>query len=247
MPNPALNQNAFRNVAPGYIDAADRMTMNGVVNKTGLLLLLTSATAVYTWHLFLAERSIGAVNGLMMLGFIGGFILSLVTVFAPKASPFTAPLYALAEGLALGGISAFFEVRYPGIAIQAVALTIGVLLAMLMLYSSRIIKVTDKFRMGVFAATGGIALFYFASMILGFFHVHLFNIAFSSPLSIGISLFVVVIAALNLVIDFDFIERASLAGAPKFMEWYGAFSIMVTLVWLYLEMIRLLAKLNDRR
>lgn len=247
MPNPALNQNAFRNVTPGYLDATERMTMNGVVNKTGLLLLMTMATAAYTWHLFMAERNFGAVNGLMMLGLFGGFILAMVTIFAPKASPFTAPFYALAEGLALGGISAFFEVRYPGIAIQAVALTIGVLLAMLMLYSSRIIRVTDKFRMGVFAATAGIAIFYFASMILSLFHIQLFHVAFSSPLSIGISVFVVIIASLNLVIDFDFIERASVAGAPKFMEWYGAFSIMVTLIWLYLEMIRLLAKLNDRR
>lgn len=247
MPNPALNQNAFRNVTPGYLDATDRMTMSGTVNKTGLLLLLTTATSVYTWHLYLAARSFSAVSGLMMLGFFGGFILSLITIFVPKVSPFTAPLYALAEGLALGGISAFFEVRYPGIAIQAVSLTIGVLIAMLMLYSSRIIKVTDKFRMGVFAATGGIALFYFASMILGFFHIQLFNFNSSSPLSIGISVFVVIIAALNLVLDFDFIERASLAGAPRFMEWYGAFSIMVTLVWLYLEMIRLLSKLNSRR
>jgi uncharacterized YccA/Bax inhibitor family protein len=247
MPNPALNENTFRNVTPGYIDAANRMTMSGVVNKTGLLLLLTAATSVYTWHLFLAAHSFQAVSALMMLGLFGGLILSMITIFVPKASPITAPFYALAEGLALGGISAFFETRFPGIAMQAVALTIGVLLALLMLYSSRILRVTDRFRMGVFAATGGIALFYFVSMLLSLFHVRLFHIAFSSPLSIGISLFVVIIAALNLVLDFDFIERAANYGAPRYMEWYGAFSIMVTLIWLYLEILRLLAKLNDRR
>ena len=246
MANPALNENTFRNASTGIIDATDRMSMSGTVNKTGLLLLLTLATSVYTWRLFLADHDYGAISGLMMLGLFGGFILGLITIFAPKASPFTAPFYALAEGLALGGISAFFETRYPGIAIQAVSLTFGILLVMLMLYSSRIIKVTDKFRMGMFAAVGGIMLFYMASMLLGFFGIHFFNFNSSSPLSIGFSIFVVIIASLNLTLKFDIIERGANAGAPKYMEWYGAFGVMVTLIWLYLEILSLLAKLNRR-
>lgn len=246
MANPALNENTFRNATTGYIDATDRMTMSGTVNKTGLLLLMSMATAVYTWHLFLADHNYSAISGLMMLGLFGGFILGMVTIFVPKASPFTAPFYALAEGLALGGISAFFETRYPGIAIEAVSLTFGILLVMLMIYSSRIIKVTDKFRMGMFAAVGGIMLFYMTSMLLGVFGIHFFNFNSNLPLSIGFSIFVVIIASLNLTLKFDIIERGANAGAPKYMEWYGAFGVMVTLIWLYLEILSLLAKLNRR-
>ena len=138
------------------------------------------------------------------------------------------------------------EKRYPGIAIQAVGLTFGVLLVMLMVYSSGLIKVTQRFYIGVAAATGGIAVFYLVQMVLGMFGVRFMAINNSSPLSIGISLFVVAIASLNLVLDFDFIERGVNAGAPKYMEWYGAFGLMVTMVWLYLEILRLVSKFRSR-
>jgi uncharacterized YccA/Bax inhibitor family protein len=246
-----LNDQAFRpqygGNFGGAIDATARMTLHGTVNKTGILLLCALASAMYTWRLFMQTRDFGSVSGLLMVGAIGGLILAMVTIFKQTWSPITAPLYALFEGLFLGGISALFELRYPGIAIQAVGLTFGTLLAMLLVYSSGLIRVTQKFAIGVAAATGGIALFYFVQMIAGFFGVHFLMLNNSSPLSIGISLVVVVIAALNLVLDFDFVERGVSAGAPKYMEWYGAFGIMVTLVWLYLEILRLLSKLNNRR
>jgi uncharacterized YccA/Bax inhibitor family protein len=170
----------------------------------------------------------------------------MVTIFKKEWAGVTAPIYALLEGLALGGISAMFELRFPGIAIEAVGLTFGTLFVMLLLYRTRIIQVTQKFRLGVVAATGGIFFFYLLEMILGFFGVRFTSINGSGVIGIGFSLIIVGVAALNLVLDFDFIERGVQAGAPKYMEWYGAFGIMVTLVWLYLEMLRLLSKLNSR-
>jgi uncharacterized YccA/Bax inhibitor family protein len=186
------------------------------------------------------------VAPLMLAGVIGGFLCAMVTVFKKEWSAVTAPLYALLEGLALGGISAVVDLRYPGIAIQAVGLTFGTLFVLLLVYSSGVIKVTNKFRIGIVAATGGIALFYLVQMLLGFFGVHFAAINGSGAIGIGFSLIVVAVAALNLVLDFDFIERGVECGAPKYMEWYGAFGIMVTLVWLYLEILRLLAKLSRR-
>jgi uncharacterized YccA/Bax inhibitor family protein len=186
------------------------------------------------------------VAGLLMVGVFGGFITAMVTIFKPAWAPITAPIYALLEGLFLGSISAFLEQRYPGIAIQAVGLTFGTLLTMLVLYTSGLIKVTNKLRIGIIAATGGIALFYLGEMILSFFHIQFVAINGSGPIGIAFSLFVCAIAALNLVLDFDFIEQGVNAGAPKFMEWYGAFGIMVTLVWLYLEILRLLSKMRSR-
>ena len=249
--NPALNENTFRGVPGatygGWSGAADRMTLNGTVNKTGILLLLAMASACWTWYLFLGTHSMAAVSPLMMLGFIGGFILAMVTIFKPMWAAVTAPFYALAEGLALGGISAVFELRYPGVPIEAVGLTFGTLLAMLFVYRSGLIRVNDKMRIGILAATGGIAIFYLLEMVMGFFGVHFNAINGSGAIGIGFSLLVVGIAALNLVLDFDFIEKGVQFGAPKYMEWYGAFSLMVTLVWLYLEMLRLLGKVRDRR
>jgi uncharacterized YccA/Bax inhibitor family protein len=182
----------------------------------------------------------------MLIGLFGGLICALITTFKKEWSPVTAPIYALLEGLALGGISAAFDVRYHGIAIQAVSLTFGTLLILLLAYSSGWIKVTDKFRLGIVAATGGIFVFYMLQMLLGFFGVHFAAINGAGTFGIGFSLVVVAIAALNLVLDFDFIERGVQVGAPKYMEWYGAFGIMVTLVWLYLEILRLLSKMNRR-
>jgi uncharacterized YccA/Bax inhibitor family protein len=248
--NPALGQSTFDNLSGrpygSLVDAADRMTLNGTVNKTGILLLCCVATAAWTWHLFLLDHDMAAVSPLMMVGLFGGLICAMVTIFKKEWAGVTAPIYALLEGLALGGISAMFELRFPGIAIEAVGLTFGTLFVMLLLYRTRIIQVTQKFRLGVVAATGGIFFFYLLEMILGFFGVRFTSINGSGVIGIGFSLIIVGVAALNLVLDFDFIERGVQAGAPKYMEWYGAFGIMVTLVWLYLEMLRLLSKLNSR-
>jgi len=247
--NPALGQNTFSNLAaqPGsLIDVQDRMTLNGTVNKTGLLLLCSIATAAWTWHMFLPDRDITNVAPLMMLGLIGGFIVAMVTTFKKQWSPVTAPIYALLEGLVLGGLSAMLELRFPGIAIQAVSLTFGTLFVLLIAYRSGWIQVTQKFRLGVIAATGGIFVFYMLEMILGFFGVQFTSVNGSGIIGIGFSLIVVAIAALNLVLDFDFIEQGVQAGAPRYMEWYGAFGIVVTLVWLYLEILNLLSKMRSR-
>ncbi len=249
--NPALGENTFRGISGsqyggGAVDLTTRMTLSGTVNKTGLLLLCAFATAAWTWSRFIQSRDIADVAPLLMLGGIGGFIFALVTIFKKEWSPVTAPIYALLEGLVLGGLSAIFELRYPGIAIQAVGLTFGTLFVLLLAYSSRLIKVTDKFRLGIVAATGGIMFFYLLEMLLGFFGFHFTSINGSGPIGIGFSLIVVGVAALNLVLDFDFVERGVNYGAPKYMEWYGAFGIMVTLVWLYLEMLRLLSKMRSR-
>lgn len=243
--NPTLNDKAFRN--EGVAFGQEAMTISGTVNKTGILLLLALATSAWTWNLFMNSRSAESVGGLALVGAIGGFIVAIVTVFKKEWSPVTAPLYALLEGLVLGSVSAIFELRWPGLPIQAVSLTFGVLIVLLLAYRSRLIPVTDKFRIGIVAATGGIALFYVAQFILGFFGIHFTSINGSGAIGIGFSVLVVIIASLNLVLDFDFIERGAQAGAPKYMEWYGAFGLMVTLIWLYFEMLRLLSKLRDRR
>ena len=252
--NPALGANTFNGISSSQyggpsgilIDAADRMTLNGTVNKTGMLLICALATAAWTWHLFLPEHDMSAVGPLMLLGVFGGLIFALITSFKREWSPVTAPIYALLEGLALGGFSAMLELRYPGIAMQAVGLTFGTLFVLLFLYRSGMIKVTEKFRLGVFAATGGIFLFYIAEMVLGFFGIHFASINGGGAIGIGFSLVIVGIAALNLVLDFDFIEQGVQVGAPKYMEWYGAFGIMVTMVWLYIEILRLLSKMRSR-
>lgn len=253
--NPALGENTFRGIAGssyggGYgtmIDAAQRMTLSGTVNKTGILLLCALATAAWTWNDFSQTRNINDVAGRLMIGTFGGLIFAFVTIFKKEWAAVTAPIYALLEGMVLGGVSAMFELRYPGIAIQAVSLTFGTLLVLLLAYRSGLIRVTQKFRLGIVAATGGIMIFYFAEMLLGFFGVHFITINGAGPIGILFSLFVVGIAALNLVLDFDFVEQGVSYGVPKYMEWYAAFGIMVTLVWLYLEMLRLLSKINSRR
>jgi uncharacterized YccA/Bax inhibitor family protein len=248
--NPALGSKTFQNLAGsgygGLIDATNRMSLSGTVHKTGLLLVCAMATAAWTWHLFLQSRDANDVAPYLLIGGLGGFIVALVTTFKKEWSPITAPLYALLEGLVLGGISALFDYRYPGVAFQAVGLTFGTLFVLLLAYSSGLIKVTQKFRLGVIAATGGIMLFYLLEMVLSFFHIQFLAINGGSPLGIAFSLLVCGIAALNLVLDFDFIEQGVAYGAPKYMEWYCAFGIMVTLVWLYLEILRLLSKMRSR-
>jgi uncharacterized YccA/Bax inhibitor family protein len=246
--NPALSEGRFAQYG-GTGVSGDVMTMQGAVNKTGILLLIAMLTAAYVWKTFFAapQQNVSAVSGLMTVGAIAGFIVAIVTVFKNSWAPFTAPLYAALEGLFLGGISSIAESQYPGIGIQAVGLTFGVFVVMLAAYSSGVIKVTDKFRLGVVAATGGIALFYLISIILGFFGIQTPLINDNSWAGIGFSVVVVGIAALNLVLDFDVIQSLSRAGAPKYMEWYGAFALMVTLVWLYIEILRLLMKLKSER
>jgi len=242
--NPALNINSFR---VEQAISAEPMTLTGTVNKTGILVVCVVATAAWSWSRFFNAPASGTVWPLVAIGGIGGFIVAMVTVFKKEWSPITAPIYALLEGLALGGISAVFELRYPGIAMKAVGLTFGTLFVLLMAYHSGLIPVTEKFKLGVVAATGGIAVFYLVQFVLGFFGIRFSAINGSGLLGIGFSVVVVIVAALNLVLDFDFIEGGVNAGAPKYMEWYGAFGLIVTLVWLYLEILRLLAKLNDRR
>ena len=240
--NPAINEKAFK----GQVAFGDAMTLGGTVNKTGLLLLCVVATSAWTWGLSHSDTPEAAIPW-MIGGILGGLITAIVTIFKKNWSPFTAPLYALLEGLALGGISAVFEKSYPGVAIQAVGLTFGTLFVMLLAYKSGMIRATRSFRIGVIAATGGIAVFYLVEMALSFlFHIQIPAINGSGPWGIAFSLFVVIIAALNLVLDFDMIETGVRGGAPKYMEWYGAFGLMVTLVWLYLEILRLLAKARRR-
>lgn len=243
--NPALSDRVFRDATAGAF--GDRMTVDGTVNKTGLLLICTVLTAAWTWHLFMQSRNPADVALPMMAGLIGGLVFAFATIFKNNWAPVTAPIYALLEGLVLGGASAMFEVRFPGIAIQAVSVTFGTLVVMLLLYRSHIIPVTQKFRLGVVAATGGIFVVYLITWVLGFFGLHFGQSLYGAgTIGIGFSVFVVVIAALNLVLDFDFIEHGAAMGAPKYMEWYGAFGLMVTLIWLYFEILRLLSKLKER-
>jgi len=230
----------------GFGVMGERMTLQGTVNKTGILLLCAIASAAWTWHLFIQSQSALAVMPWLWIGTIGGLVCALVTVFKKEWAPVTAPAYALLEGLALGAISSVLEVRFPGIAIQSVSLTFGTLLVLLLAYRSGLIPVTQNFKLGIVAATGAIMLFYLLEFVLGFFGIHFTTINGSGPIGIGISLIIVGIAALNLVLDFDFIENGARMGAPKYMEWYGAFGLMVTLVWLYLEILRLLTKLRGR-
>lgn len=242
--NPTLNDKAFERA--GYGQGTAGMTIEGTVNRVGLLLLLVLIPAAYTWNQVKTAWEPSQALGLGMMGMIGGFVVALVTIFKKEWSPVTAPVYAVLQGLFLGGISAYFDVRFPGIPMQAVALTFGTLFALLFAYKSGMIKATENFKLGVVAATGGIMLLYLVSFVMSFFGGSIPFIHESGTFGILFSLFVVVIAALNLVLDFDFIEKGSEMGAPKYMEWYAAFGLLVTLVWLYLEILRLLAKLNSR-
>jgi uncharacterized YccA/Bax inhibitor family protein len=247
--SPALNDRAFQNARNISLTTDSVMTVRGAIHKTLLLLLLAVLGASYSWRVFASAISpeLGAAAAMPYLwgGLIGGLVFSLIAIFSPRRSRWAAPLYAVCEGVCLGAISAMYNAASQGIAVQAVGLTLAVLFLMLMLYRTGAIKVTDKLRSGIIIAVGAIALFYLATWIAGMFT----SVAFlhdSSPLSIGISLFIVGVAALSFLLDFDFIERGAQMGAPKYMEWYGAFGLMLTLVWLYLEMLRLLSKVNRR-
>jgi uncharacterized YccA/Bax inhibitor family protein len=240
--NPALSAETFRGTRAGF--GEDTMTIQGTVNKTALCLLILMATASYTWSLGIADPRVPAFMG---VGIIGGLVLAMVTIFKKEWAGTTTPMYAALEGLALGGISAAFEARYPGLVSQAVFLTFGTLAALLLAYRSGLIRATENFKLGIFAATGGIAIVYLINLVMSFFGSGIPMIHSSGTVGIVFSVVVVGVAALNLVLDFDFIEQGSERGAPKYMEWYGAFGLLVTLVWLYMEILRLLSKLQERR
>lgn len=236
--NPALNAKTFDVAREG----SQVMTLQGTVSRTAMLLAILFACTLLSWNPAMPEQS----TQWIVIGAIAGFIVALITIFNKKAAPITAPIYAACEGVFLGAISSLFERMYPGIVFQAILLTFGTLGALLLAYTTRLIKPTENLKLGIFAATGGVALFYFVSMIMGFFGGGFSVINSSSMTGIIFSGIVVVIAALNLVLDFDFIEQGAEQGAPKYMEWYAAFGLVVTLVWLYLEILRLLSKLSRR-
>jgi uncharacterized YccA/Bax inhibitor family protein len=238
--NPALRADVFD------IDGTHQhaMTVMGTTMKTGVLLALLVAAGGITWDLVATNQPLAW--GIGIGGLIGGLVLALITIFNPKAAPFTSPLYAVAEGLFLGALSAVIDALYPGIVVQAVGLTFGVLATMLIAYATGVIRVTEKFRMGVVAATGAVFIVYIASMVLNMFGTSIPFIHSSGLIGIGFSVVVIVIAALNLALDFDFIESGVQSGAPKYMEWYAGFGLMVTLVWLYIEILHLLYKLQGR-
>ncbi|MFH1379016.1 MAG: Bax inhibitor-1/YccA family protein [bacterium] len=236
--NPALRATTFQNVSS--YDSTNAMSIQGTVNKTFVLLGLVVFCASLTWN------DPEKFMPFLFPAVIGGFIVALLTIFNKPWAPITSPVYAVLEGFFLGGISIVFERKYPGIVFQAVGLTFGTLFCLLMAYKSRWIKVTDNFRLGIVAATGAIFLLYIVNLVMSFFGSGISFIHESGTAGIIFSLVVVAIAALNLVLDFDFIERGARSGAPKYMEWYGAFGLLVTLVWLYLEILRLLSKTRRR-
>jgi uncharacterized YccA/Bax inhibitor family protein len=251
--NPTLSQKIFDRSAAQL--SGETMTVRGAINKFGFLLLMVIAGAAFVWNKYTSPYALvdaqQTVYTYMMVGVFGGLICAIAIVFKPNWSPYLAPAYGILEGLFLGGISAVlndaFSQKYPGLVLQAVGLTFGVAIAMFLLYNFRIIKVTDKLRSVIVSATMGIAIFYLLTLVLRMFHVNMPFMYDASPLGIGISLFVIAIAALNLLLDFDMIERGADAGAPKFMEWYGAFGLLVTMVWLYLEILKLLSRFAGGR
>jgi len=246
MANPLLNEKAFRRADQMVQTAGEVMTIEGVINKTALLLLLVAGAATWVWTRYFQSLDPATVMPYLWAGLIVGLVAALVTIFLPAWARISAPVYAAAQGLALGAISAFYEQQLHGIVFQAIGLTFGVLAVMLIAYRTGVIKVTARFRMIVVAATGAIALLYLVSIVLSFFNVSIPFIHQSGTFGIVFSLIVVGIAAMNLALDFDFIQRGAEHGAPKIMEWYAAFGVMVTLIWLYLEILRLLAKIRRR-
>ena len=236
--NPALQSSTFKN---NEAIGSGHMTLEGTINKVSLSLLVLMCTAMYTWN--------NPSYPIMIFGAIGGFIIALITIFKKHLATYTTLIYAGLEGLFLGGISRFYAQQFDGIVGQAVFLTFAIFIALLLAYKSKLIKPTENFKLGIFAATMGIGVLYLVSFIMSFFGsgLPIMNPMNSSLFSIGFSVFVVIIASLNLVLDFDFIEEGVENGAPKYMEWYGAFGLLITLVWLYLEILRLLAKLQSRK
>ena len=242
--NPAFSRSVF----PGFVPVHGAspslvMTIQGTVGKSALLGAIVSATSIWSWGQMAQQNlAIGFLIGAML----GGGILGFLTCMMPRWAPWTAPVYAAFEGLFLGALSKVVDMRFPGIAIQAVLLSSGTLFCMLALYATRTVRVTDKLRTGVFAGMGAICLIYLVTLVLNLFGMRVPYIYSNGPIGIIFSLVVVGLAALNLLLDFDFIERSAHMGAPRYMEWYGAFGLMVTMVWLYVEILDLLMKLQGR-
>lgn len=242
--NPVMTGKIFEK-AGALAPESSAMTINGTINKVGIMLLLVIGAAAYTWKMVMGADP-GRAGTFAIVGAIGGFIVALITIFRPRSSAITAPIYAILEGLFLGAISAIINAKYPGVAFQAVLLTIGTLFTMLFLYRSGRIRATPRFRKGVMMATGAVFFAYLISWLMGLLGMPMGFMHSSGPLGILINLVIIVIAALNLIMDFDFIEKGSQMGAPKYMEWYGAFGLMVTLIWLYIEFLRLLSRFSGR-
>lgn len=260
--NPALNDHTF-----DMLDTTNSMTLKGTVVKTCILFTFLFAGFLFSWQkatdgyaqAFKSEQAKVAnssnpiaiempdsIWGMTIAGLLIGFVLGVVIIFKKHLSPFLSPIYAVAEGVVLGSISAAFEARYPGIVLQAAGATFGSLIGLLVAYSTGIIKVTENFKLGIFAATFGIFCMYMIDLLLMCFGIYVSAIHSNSLLSIAISLVIVCVAAFNLVLDFDFIENGVAKKSPKYMEWYGAFGLMVTLIWLYMEILRLLSKTKSR-
>ena len=255
--NPTLSEDVFISLAKEnpVASQSNTMTIEGTVNKTGFFLMLTMATALFAWFAIQVTGVPNEIGGIvnpgltttfLLVGGIGSFIVAMFVTFKKNFAMIGGMIYCLLEGLFIGGISAFAEAYYPGIAMQAGLLTFGTLFGLLAMYKSKMIQVTENFKMGVAAATGGICLVYLLSFGMSLFGYHMPYIHEGGLVGIGFSLFVVAIAAMNLVLDFDFIDKGSRLGAPKYMEWYAAFGLIVTLVWLYVEILRLLMKLQSR-
>ena len=246
--NPTLSEKIYRDtILDKVVTHENAMTVRGTLNKFGFLFLMVMGTAFYSWKEYAGG---GNVQPLIWIGAIGGLIVALVITFKKEWAPYLAPAYALLEGLFVGSISAYyneaFAAKAPNLIINAVGLTFGVAIAMYLLYSFRIIKATEKFKAVVISATAGIAIFYMLTWVLGFFGIHFAFLHEGSAMGIGFSVFVVALAALNLILNFDMIERGAELGAPKYMEWYSAVGLLVVIVWLYLEILNLLSKISSR-
>lgn len=241
--NPALRDSTFSTRAD---QGQDAMTIRGTVNKSFLLIAMVFASAYWSWSQSYPNgwgaEATPEIPGWYLPIVLIALVMAFIIIFKKTTAPFLVPVYAILEGLVLGALSAMFEVRFPGIVFQAVMLTMGTFMALLFAYKSQLIKATENFKLGIAAATGGIAIVYLIDLGLRFFGKSVPMIHESSPMGIAFSVVVVCIAALNLVMDFDFIEKGAENRAPKYMEWYAAFGLLVTLVWLYLEILRLLSK-----
>lgn len=252
MANPALNKYFGGTGSSATLDASsssvamqsaivpdDRMTIGGTAGATGLLLVILMISGAWGWSI---SSPTGALPMWSIFVLIGAFVLAIITIFNPKMAIVTGPIYTAAQGLFLGSISKAYEANWGGIVITAILATVAVFIVMLVLFITRTISVTDKLRSVIIGATLGIALFYLASILFALFGVQMPFVWEGGIGGILFSVFVVGIAALNLLLDFDMIERGVAAGAPKYMNWYGAFGLMITIIWLYLEILRLLGK-----
>jgi uncharacterized YccA/Bax inhibitor family protein len=246
--NPTLSDKTFDR---HWERTGNVMTVEGTINRTGVLLMLLIAAACWPWKQFFSggvgPESMQAMQPYILIGGIGGFVVAIITCMSPKTAGFTAPVYAILEGLFLGALSAYFEAQYKGIVMTSALCTFGTLFGLLAAYKFGLIKATPKFRRGVMAATICIVFVYLISFVMNLMGMTMPYIHSAGPIGIGISVVIIIVAALNLVLDFDFIERGANSGAPKYMEWYGAFGLVVTLVWLYIEILRLIAKLRGGR